>query len=54
MPICNICKRSLDAPGDDTTLDCGGDCLWCMAEAGDPECIAHMDQIDPDWREKDR
>jgi hypothetical protein len=32
---CNICK----SPFDDTLhLDCGGDCLLCMAEAGDPDC----------------
>jgi hypothetical protein len=23
-------------------MDCGGDCLSCMAEAGDPDCIEEM------------
>ena len=39
---CSICKRALDQPDDATTLDCGGDCLRCMAESGDPECIESM------------
>jgi hypothetical protein len=42
MAKCGICKRELDVVGDETTLDCGGDCLRCMAEAGDPECRMHM------------
>ena len=25
--------------------DCGGDCVHCMAEAGDPECIAAVARI---------
>lgn len=37
---CSICKRLLNQEYDPTTLDCGGDCELCMAEAGDPECIA--------------
>lgn len=52
-PNCNICRRALNVPDDDTTLDCGGDCLRCMADIGDdPDCIAAMDKLDPGWREK--
>jgi hypothetical protein len=35
---CNTCGRLLDQVGDPASKDCGGDCLACMAEAGDPEC----------------
>ena len=41
-PTCGICKRPLNQPGDPTTEDCGGDCLRCMAEAGDPDCTAGL------------
>ena len=27
---CNICKRKLDNPEDPFSIDCGGDCAWCM------------------------
>lgn len=36
MSNCNICKVQLDQPGVVETRDCGGDCLGCMSEAGDP------------------
>jgi hypothetical protein len=39
---CRICYCLLNQPGQPDTRDCGGDCLKCMAEAGDPECIAAM------------
>lgn len=42
---CHICKRDLNVPGDPTSEDCGGDCLSCMAEAGDPDCIESMKKI---------
>lgn len=43
MGACNICKRALDDPQDPTTLDCGGDCLKCMADiALDDDCIRQM------------
>lgn len=32
--ICNTCKREMDE-----SLDRGGDCVFCMAEAGDTDCI---------------
>ncbi len=35
----------MDVPGDDTTRDCGGDCLRCMAAAGDPDCQRAMHEL---------
>jgi hypothetical protein len=41
MAQCKICKCELDnMPEDLTSLDCGGDCLLCMAECGDEDCLA--------------
>src|SRR5690348_7341085 len=37
MRTCAICKQEME-PKD----DCGGDCVVCLAEAGDPDCIAAM------------
>jgi hypothetical protein len=42
---CRICGRELDDPKDPTTKDCGGDCLRCMAESGDPDCIEEIGSI---------
>lgn len=39
---CNSCKRPLDQPDDPRSLDCGGDCRQCMADAGDPDCIESL------------
>ncbi len=39
---CQICKRALNVKDDPSTEDCGGDCLRCMAEAGDPSAILVM------------
>jgi hypothetical protein len=41
---CAICDRELkahDSP-DVISRDCGGDCLMCMAEAGDPDCVMEL------------
>lgn len=44
---CGICGRTLDDPADETTRDCGGDCLQCMAVYGqDPDCIEAMKKIE--------
>jgi len=43
---CHICKRKLNNPHDRSTQDCGGDCLRCMAWAGDPDCIARLKTIE--------
>lgn len=42
---CGVCKQELDVPLAPETLDCGGDCLRCMADAGDPDCVASMHLI---------
>lgn len=39
---CTLCGSPLDMPGRRWSRNCGGDCLACMAEAGDPECVAAM------------
>ena len=47
-PRCQICRRLLDDPTDPIrSMDCGGDCLQCMADSGDLDCIAKMATIDP-------
>ena len=44
MTNCGICGRKLKGmwgdPGDPLAIDCGGDCLQCMADCGDPDAIA--------------
>jgi len=42
MITCNICGREMDVPGEPQSRDCGGDCLVCMSEAGDPDAIREM------------
>ena len=43
---CAICQRELSVADDPFSVDCGGDCLLCMAEAGDPECMqAVVDEV---------
>lgn len=53
---CEICGCKLQKPGhyegnlDDGSIwltpwhDCGGHCTVCMAHAGDPECIAALEE----------
>jgi hypothetical protein len=38
--VCLSCWRFLGNPQDPLSQDCGGHCLQCMAEAGDPEAVA--------------
>lgn len=45
MALCTICKRELDNPADPTTRNLGGDCLLCMAEAGDPDARMSLDAL---------
>lgn len=44
VPLCGICKNPLDVSPE--RRDCGGDCLMCMAEAGDPDCIRTIQQLE--------
>lgn len=46
VQYCKMCRRPLDQPDDPTTEDCGGDCLRCMAEAGDDDCEEAMRKIE--------
>lgn len=39
---CLTCQRRLDVPGSVGSRNCGGDCLECMADAGDPDCAAAL------------
>ena len=41
---CRICGQVLNL--DEQSMDCGGDCVRCMAEAGDPECVETMKDHD--------
>ena len=43
MNKCNICKRPLNTCPE--LMDCGGDCLECMAECGDPDAQLEMKKI---------
>jgi hypothetical protein len=46
---CLICRRLLDDPSDPIrSANCGGDCLQCMADSGDTDCIAEMAKIEPE------
>jgi hypothetical protein len=37
---CAICGRPLNNAEDPLSVDCGGDCLGCMADCEDPDCVA--------------
>jgi len=51
---CRICGQELNIPFKPETLDCGGDCLRCMADSGDPECKEALRRlIDPDTRKRE-
>ncbi len=44
---CSFCKRLLDNAEDPYSVDCGGDCVKCMAEVvQDPDCIKHLEEIE--------
>lgn len=42
---CAICGRPLDVADDPLSVDCGGDCLGCMADCGDPDCVAAVEAL---------
>jgi len=48
---CGICSRKLNAPEDPRSSDCGGDCLQCMADAGDPDALLAILRIEIQERE---
>lgn len=43
--LCQSCNDPLNVAGDPTSLDCGGDCRRCMANAGDPDCLKSMEGL---------
>lgn len=42
---CNICGHATNTNKNSLYLDCGGDCLLCMADAGDLDCIQSVAKI---------
>ena len=42
MTNCQICDRKLDNKLDPVSTDCGGDCMLCMADAGDPDILDQL------------
>jgi hypothetical protein len=42
---CAICGRLLQNPEDPASVSCGGDCLHCMADCGDPECMTAIEAL---------
>lgn len=46
MGRCSTCGRELNVPANDVvSRDCGGDCLLCMAEAGDFDCFMSLVEV---------
>lgn len=45
MSKCSICQKELNT-GTVDSLDCGGDCMECMAVAEDPHCAEAMSWAD--------
>ena len=44
---CRMCRCPLDVMDAPVkSMDCGGDCLECMAHAGDPDCVNSMSDLD--------
>jgi len=49
---CTICHIELsDQNNDEMNFNCGGDCILCMADAGDPECIERVLKTARQWRD---
>lgn len=42
---CNTCGHATSTSRNSLYLDCGGDCLLCMAKAGDEDCTRHVVEI---------
>jgi len=41
-----ICEPELTIEAHRRGMDCGADCLQCMAAAGDPECIEEIPKVE--------
>jgi hypothetical protein len=44
-PVSTIRERDLSIVTHRRGIDCGADCLQCMADAGEPECVAEIPKI---------
>jgi thioester reductase-like protein len=44
-PVSTIRERDLSIVNHRRGIDCGADCLQCMADAGEPECVAEIPKI---------
>jgi len=45
MEKCQTCGREMNNEPDSLNLNCGGDCMKCMADCGDPDCIVEVEKI---------
>jgi thioester reductase-like protein len=45
-PVSPICQPELNIKTHRRGIDCGADCLQCMAAAGDPECIEEIPKVE--------
>jgi hypothetical protein len=45
MLKCGICGETLNVPDSPETMNCGGDCLKCLAEFDDPECVETLRRL---------
>ena len=43
---CGTCLRELNNVKDPRSVDCGGHCLQCIADAGDPDCVEEIRKIE--------
>jgi hypothetical protein len=41
-----ICERDLNIESHRRGIDCGADCLQCMAATGDPECVEEIPKVE--------
>lgn len=48
LAVCKLCGRELNNLDDPYSTDCGGDCLKCMADAGDPDAMNRVAAIEHD------
>ena len=45
---CVICGHAPGDPDDPLSVDCGGDCLQCMADCDDPDCVSAVENLKGD------
>ncbi len=42
---CQTCRQPISLEHESLNLDCGGDCLSCMAWHGDPDAIEAVERL---------